>query len=404
MTNRRFHRPCSNSRLRRRAPDQWDMHQRFNMIGALEQQAEIALQLTMVSGEKDIRFIVPTSGCQIVGDQADGIVDQLVLGVNHGIDFADLIGGCFGRHVIRRHFEIEPGVALIPFQPVSRFVFKNLNTFFRRSGVPRRQWQISPIKPLRGGGGRVPRVMGVGKAHPAEPVVRIRQSAQPIHGPRRRPMSMIVLNGDRIVSNLRRAGVTPSGVRRRAADRIFMKPFDGIGVRVGQPFRIMEQRPPGAPCVTTQFHPLKAPVWSGRAIAGGGVFKISLGGMRLEMRLADQRRPVAIIGQQLRDVRCVLRQRNAVRRDPMAADRLAGQNSGTRWHADRALIAGLGVIQARGGQGVDIRGPGERAAIATQSIETLLVGGDQKYIARHGLILSGRAPGGCLYGGADHGN
>ena len=106
-------------------------------------------------------------------------------------------------------------------------------------------------------------------------------------------MSMIVLNGDRIVSNLRRAGVTPSGVRRRAADRIFMKPFDGIGVRVGQPFRVMEQRPPGAPCVTTQFHPLKAPVWSGRAIAGGGVFKISLGGMRLEMRLADQRRPVA---------------------------------------------------------------------------------------------------------------
>ena len=104
----------------------------------------------------------------------------------------------------------------------------------------------------------------------------------------------------------------------------------------------------------------------------------------LEMRLADQRRPVAAFFVEiLRDRRRIGGERHAVHPDAMGRDILPGDHGRARRHADDVLVVGAGVVDAVGGQGVDGGCARDLLAVGADGVEAHLVGGDEKDLPAH---------------------
>src|SRR5581483_12231400 len=105
----------------------------------------------------------------------------------------------------------------------------------------------------------------------------------------------------------------------------------------------------------------------------------------LEMRLADESGAVArALAEPCGDARRFSGQRDAVGDHAVGARVLAGQHRRARRCADRVLIVGAAVVDAGGGERVDRGRPRDSAAIASERIVALLVGGDEEDFAPHG--------------------
>src|SRR5689334_7505205 len=95
----------------------------------------------------------------------------------------------------------------------------------------------------------------------------------------------------------------------------------------------------------------------------------------LEVRLTDQGRAITTdVVQMSRDRGRVRWQWHAIRDHPMRANILAGDHSGTRRHAYYILTVGAQIVDSAGGQCVGHRRSSDLPAVASERIETLLVG------------------------------
>src|SRR5215475_12518824 len=87
----------------------------------------------------------------------------------------------------------------------------------------------------------------------------------------------------------------------------------------------------------------------------------------------------------------VRRQGHSVREYSVGADILACNHGGACGHADRVLIVRSPEIDSTRGQLIDYRRAGDPSAVASERIETLLVGGDEENIAAHRERLEGKS-------------
>ena len=237
-------------------------------------------------------------------------------------------------------------------------------------------------------------MVGVGEAHPAEPVVAGGQRVEPGDRAVGHPFGVVPLAGDRVVVHLWCSGVA-------AAERVDLEVGiehrvehpDCLGMGVGQPPRVVQR--PGAG-VRRRLEMLESTVRTGHAVErrlrgrehsrpGEPV----LGEPRervekwLEVRLADDRRAVAGTVEHGGDRRRVDRKGNTVHPHAVGARVLAGDDGGPRRHAHDRLRVGALVPVAAGGERVGDRCTGNRATVAPERVEALLIGRDEQDLATH---------------------
>src|ERR1017187_5397028 len=106
------------------------------------------------------------------------------------------------------------------------------------------------------------------------------------------------------------------------------------------------------------------------------------------MRLAQQRGVVTGLFVKIsRDARRIGRKRNAVGDDAVGAHVLAGNHGGAGRHADDILIVRTPIVDSAVGEPVGDRRLRDRAAVASQRVVALLIGGDEKDVASHWIRL-----------------
>ena len=105
------------------------------------------------------------------------------------------------------------------------------------------------------------------------------------------------------------------------------------------------------------------------------------------MRLADESSAVAGLTEDLGHRWCIDRERHAVHPHAVGGRVLAGQDGRAGRHAHHGLRVGPLEPDALGGQAIDDRGPGQRAAVAPERVVALLIGGDQEDVAAHHVPL-----------------
>ena len=88
-----------------------------------------------------------------------------------GVDLAHLVGGERGRHPLGRRLVVRHERAVVPEAPVAGLGVEDALALGGRLGVAGRQRHVAPVDAAELGRRRVPRVVRVGEAHPAEPVV-----------------------------------------------------------------------------------------------------------------------------------------------------------------------------------------------------------------------------------------
>ena len=265
----------------------------------------------------------------------------------------------------------------------SRLARQDLTDGLVGAGVARRQREVLPRHPGELGRRRVPRVVWVGKRHPAEPGLVVAERGEPVHGQVGHPVGVVPLARDRVVLRLGRAGVaTRLGLEQpgeavQVLRVVFLQP--AAVVRDGMV-------PPGGG-VHGLLRALEAPPGSVVAPGDPGVLlppelRVEAG---LEVRLAQERGPVARgVVQVLGDRGGVDRQGDAVGHHAVRAHVLARQHGRARRHAHRVLVVGAPVVDPLGGQAVDHRGAGHRAAVAAQAVVALLVGRDEEDVPAAG--------------------
>ncbi len=259
-------------------------------------------------------------------------------------------------------------------------------TFGAVLGVAGREGNLPPVDPAHLGLRRVPRVVGVGEAHPAEPVLVCPERVQPGDRPVGDPVGVVDPAGDGVGLDLGGAGVPAAGpvdLQRPVEDRV--EPAHGIGMLGGQPLRIVQGADSAVGGQLQVFEPAVQP--AGRL--GAGVAERVLGEAeerveeRLEVGLADQRGPVAGPVQHVGDRRRVEGQGDPVHPHAVGGRVLAGQDGGAGGHAHHRLGVDPLEADSLSGQPVDDRGTGEGPAIAAEGVIALLVGGDEEDLAAH---------------------
>ena len=225
-------------------------------------------------------------------------------------------------------------------------------------------------------------MVGIGKAHPYEPVfIRV----EPIEigdRPLRHPVGMIEFARGVVVLYLHRAGVA---FAKRVLHELRVE--DGIEIvrhlrmLVHQPAGIVH-RPPRA--MGGQLHMFETAVGPEFILDAHAVFVSGEIEEGLEMRLADQRRAIILfLMQQACNGRRIDRQGHAVHPHAVGRDVLAGDHGGARRHADHVLRVAAGVVDAGLRQRVDRRCAGDFLSVGADGIEAHLVGGDEKNLAAH---------------------
>src|SRR5216683_7203870 len=125
----------------------------------------------MVSGKEHVRVRIPSALRDALEYPPTRLVDKLILDMCQCIDFAHLIvSHLSGNEIARRAFTVAE-TALVPVQPVTRFLRQNLHDLFPRSGMSRGQVELAPIDAARLRHRRIPRMMRIGEAHPDEPIL-----------------------------------------------------------------------------------------------------------------------------------------------------------------------------------------------------------------------------------------
>ncbi len=216
-------------------------------------------------------------------------------------------------------------------------------------GMAGRQVEVLPRHAAELGGRRVPRVVGVGERHPAEPRLVRAERGQPVDGDVGDPVGVVPLARDRVVLGLGCTGVAAGGGLQEAGEAVQV-----LGVVLAEPAPVVRDRmvAPGGR-VHRLLRALEATPRAGVTPGHARVLLEPEIGVEagLEVGLAEQRRAVArLVVQVLRHGRGVLGERHAVRHDAVGADVLAGQHRGARRHADRVLVVGAAVVDALGGQ------------------------------------------------------
>ena len=288
------------------------------MVRALEQQPEVALQLAVVGGEDDVDVVDPAPCLDGGQDAAQGLVDELALDGVAGIDLTHLVGGQRGRHPLGGGLVVRDERAVVPEPPVPRLGVEDALAFGGVLGVARGQVDVAPVDAAHLRLRWIPRVVGVGEAHPAEPVVVGVEGVEPADRPVGHPVGVVPALVDGVHVDLRCAGLaTTCGVDLEGVVEDRVEAADGLGVLGGEPAGVVggAQR-----AVRGELEVLEAAVHAaGRAGVGAhGVLGEPLERVEegLEVGLADERRAVA-------------RRRGAPRR-PRARRRAAGRRSSRR--------------------------------------------------------------------------
>src|SRR6185436_15960283 len=106
--------------------------------------------------------------------------------------------------------------------------------------------------------------------------------------------------------------------------------------------------------------------------------------VRLEMRLAEQRRPIAGLVAQVRgDARRVDGQRHAVGVYAVRADVLSREHGRASRHADGVLVVGTLVPDAVTRPAVGDGRAGPSSTVAAERVVALLIGGDEEDLPAH---------------------
>jgi len=103
------------------------------------------------------------------------------------------------------------------------------------------------------------------------------------------------------------------------------------------------------------------------------------------MALADQRGVVAGVGQQIDKGHRVHRQRNAVAADIVDRGHPSGHQAGAVRLAHRARHMEAVERHSPSRDGIDVRGPQHRMAVAAQEVGAVLVGDEQQEIRAGGF-------------------
>ena len=112
---------------------------------------------------------------------------------------------------------------------------------------------------------------------------------------------------------------------------------------------------------------------------------------RLEVRLADEGRVIAGRLEVGGDARRVGRECDAVGDHAVGAGVLPGEHRAPRRHTDGVVVVRALVVDAVTRQGVGDRCAGNRAAVAPERVEALLVGRHEENIASHMSSLAGES-------------
>jgi hypothetical protein len=141
------------------------------VVGPLEQQPEVATQLAVVGGEHDVEIVAPAACGDCRQHAPDRFVDQFALHRVERRGLADLVGGERRRHPCRRRFVVADQATVVPRPEVARLGIEHGFAFGCILDVAGGQWHVAPVDATDLAGRRIPWVMRVGEAHPAEPVV-----------------------------------------------------------------------------------------------------------------------------------------------------------------------------------------------------------------------------------------
>ncbi len=264
-----------------------------------------------------------------------------------------------------------------------------------------RQSEVLPRHPGQLRGGWVPRVVGVGEGHPAEPRLVGAERGEPVDGQVGHPVGVVPLPRDRVVLRLGRQrvparfGLQQAGEAVQVLGMVGFEPAAVVGDRMVTPRRGVHRL----------LGPLEAAPGTGVAARHPRVLlelvrRVEAG---LEVRLAQQRGPVArCVVEVLRHRRRIDRQGDPVGHHAVRPHVLAREHGRACRHAHRVLVVGPAVVDALGRPAVHHRRAGHGAPVAAEAVVALLVGGDEEDVAppRRGvghclLLLStmGCAPG-----------
>ena len=105
----------------RRRPDKGKSHECINVIRTLEQQSEVTLKFTMVSGKYDVCIFIPTFLPQPINHLSTGFIDQFIFDMGHGINFSHLIRCHLLRDEFSRRFKVRPEATFVVPQPMFWF-------------------------------------------------------------------------------------------------------------------------------------------------------------------------------------------------------------------------------------------------------------------------------------------
>ena len=177
------------------------------MVRAFEQQPEVALQLAVVGREDDVDLVIPAAGGNRAEGAPEGLVDELALDRVSGVDLPHLVGSQRRGHPLRGRLVVGDEGAVVPEAPVARLRVEDRLALGRRLRVAVGQGHVAPVESSYLGLRRVPRVMGVGEAHPAEPVVVGVERVEPRDRAVCNPVAVVPLPWDRVDLHLRRPGL-----------------------------------------------------------------------------------------------------------------------------------------------------------------------------------------------------
>jgi hypothetical protein len=109
----------------------------------------------------------------------------------------------------------------------------------------------------------------------------------------------------------------------------------------------------------------------------------------LQMALADQRRAVAGLGQQVGESDRLERQGNAVAASAMGRRHAPGHDRAAVGHAHRCCDVGALEALPGAGQRVDVRRLHDRVAVAAEVVGSVLVGDEDQEVRTHGAVPVG---------------
>src|ERR1700727_785743 len=117
------------------APDHRQSHQCVDVIRALVEQAEVALQLAVVGGEKYVGARFPSALRDAREHAAACLIDQFILDMGERVDFANLILGQLARDEAGGAALEVAEAALVPIEPMARLAGENLFDLFTGAGI-----------------------------------------------------------------------------------------------------------------------------------------------------------------------------------------------------------------------------------------------------------------------------